>query len=159
MEEVAVEQAEQTPCELVGEGYTLIFATAPEYSDAVLTVANEFPETRFEVCRGDTTAGNVVTYDGRIYQIFYLLGGILGEMTVTGKIGFIAPEPNVEVIRDINALTIAGRIIRYEDITVHVRWTGSWNYLEADLQAARADRGGRRCADPVHLQPRGAEGG
>ena len=50
---VTVEQVEQILRELSEEGYQLIFATAPDYSDAVLKVAAEFPDTKYEVCRGD----------------------------------------------------------------------------------------------------------
>jgi basic membrane protein A len=58
-------------------------------------------------------------------------------MTVSGIIGVVAPEPTVEVIRNINAITLGTRTVRaFEDVTVHVRWTGSWNDPEAERQAA-----------------------
>lgn len=137
VDEVTVEQAEQTLRDLATEGYKLIFATAPEYSDAVLTVAKDFPDTRFEVARGSETADNVATYDGLMYQTFYVMGGYTGEMTVSGVIGFIAPEPSPEVIRDINALTLSTRLVRTcEKVTVNVKWTGSWNDPDADRKAA-----------------------
>lgn len=137
IEEVAVDQAEGALRDFAEQGYDLIFATDPDFSDAVLTVATEFPETKFEVCQGDETASNVATYDGRMYQVFYLAGGFAGELTVTGKIGFIAPEPTVEVIRHINAVALSARIIRaFEDIKVLVKYTGSWNNPEASRQAA-----------------------
>jgi basic membrane protein A len=137
VEDVAEDDAEEALRDLAEQGYKLIFATAPEFSDAVLAVAKDFPETKFEVCQGNETAANVATYDGRLYQAFYLAGVYTGELTVTGIIGFIAPEPTVEVIRHINAVTLSSRIVRkFEDITVHVKWTGSWNDPEADRQAA-----------------------
>ena len=134
--EVSVDDAEQTLRDLADEGHKLIFATSPEYSDAVLTVAKDFPDTFFEVARGTETADNVSTYDGRMYQMFYIAGGYTGEMTVSGVIGFIAPEPTVEVIRHINAITLSSLLVRTcEDVSVHVRWTG-WNDPEADRAAA-----------------------
>jgi basic membrane protein A len=137
VEEVSIDQAEQVLRDLADEGYKLIFATSRDFSDAVKAVAADYPETFFEVCQGEETAANVATYDGRMYQAFYLSGVYTGELTITGIIGFIAPEPTVEVIRHINALTLSSRIVRkFEDITVHVKWTGSWNDPEADRQAA-----------------------
>jgi len=137
VEEVSVEQAEQVLRDLATEGNKLIFATSPDYSDAVLTVAKDFPDTYFEVAQGTETADNVATYDGRMYQMFYIMGGYTGEMTVSGVIGFIAPEPTIEVIRNINAITLSSLLIRTcEDVTVHVRFTGSWNDPEADRTAA-----------------------
>jgi basic membrane protein A len=137
VEGVAVDDAEQVIRDLADEGNKLIFATAPEFSDAVLTVAKDFPNTFFEVAQGSETADNVGTYDGRMYQMFYIMGGYTGEMTVSGVIGFVAPEPTVEVIRHINAIALSSLLVRTcEDISVHVRWTGSWNDPEADRAAA-----------------------
>ncbi|MCY3831857.1 MAG: BMP family ABC transporter substrate-binding protein [Chloroflexi bacterium] len=137
IESVSVDDAEDALRQLAEEGHKLIFATAAEYSDAVLKVAGDFPDTFFEVYGGSETADNVATYDGRMYQAFYVAGGYTGEMTVSGVIGFIAPEPTIEIIRHINAITAASLLVRTcEDIAVHVRWTGSWNDPEAERAAA-----------------------
>lgn len=137
IESVSVDDAEDALRQLAEEGHKLIFATAAEYSDAVLKVAGDFPDTFFEIYGGSETADNVATYDGRMYQAFYVAGGYTGEMTVSGVIGLIAPEPTIEVIRHINAITAASLLVRTcEDIAVHVRWTGSWNDPEAERAAA-----------------------
>ncbi len=128
--------AEAAIRDLAESGYQLIFITAAEFEDAAHAVAADFPETYFEVNQGSRTAANVSTYDGKMYQAFYLAGGFVGEMAVGGVIGFIAPEPTTEVIRHINALTHASLITeRCEGNSVHVRWTG-WNDPEADRAAA-----------------------
>ena len=134
---VSVDDAEGVLRQLAEEGHKLIFATAPEYSDAVLKVAEDFPDTKFEVANGAETADNVATYSGRMYQAFYVAGGYTGEMTVSGIIGLIAPEPTIEVIRNINAITASSLLVRTcEDIAIHVRFTGAWNDPEADRAAA-----------------------
>ncbi len=136
VEDVAVDKVEQTLRDLAASN-KLIFATAPEYSDAVLKVAPDFPNVRFEVARGSATADNVATYDGRMYQIFYVAGGYTGERTVSGIVGIVAPEPTVEVIRDINALALTTLLVRTnEKISIEVKWTGSWNDPAAERQAA-----------------------
>ena len=43
VDEVSAEGAEEVLRQLANEGHKLIFATAPEYSDAVLRVAKDFP--------------------------------------------------------------------------------------------------------------------
>jgi basic membrane protein A len=135
VEEVAPDEVEQVLRDAATGGAKLIFAASPEYSDAVLKVAPDFPNTKFEVARGTQTADNIATYDGRMYQAFYVAGGYTGELTVSGIIGVVAPEPTVEVIRNINALALTSLLIRTgEDISVHVKWTNSWN----DPEAARA---------------------
>ena len=135
--EVSVDDAEDAFRQLAEEGHKLIFAASPEFSDAVLKVSEDFPDTYFEVAGGTETADNVGTYDGRMYQAFYVAGGYTGEMTVSGIIGVIAPEPTVEVIRHINAIALSSLLVRTcEDISLHVRWTGSWNDPEAERAAA-----------------------
>ncbi len=137
VDSVSVEEVEDVLRQLAEEGHKLIFATSPAYSDAVLKVAEDFPDTKFEVADGAATADNVATYSGRMYQAFYVAGGYTGEMTVSGIIGFIAPEPTIEVIRHINAITAASLLVRTcEDISVHVRWTGSWNDPDVEREAA-----------------------
>lgn len=137
VESVALDDAEDAIRKLAQEGHKLIFVTAAEFSDAAIAVAEDFPDTYFEVYgRGEVT-DNVATYDGRMYQAFYVAGGYTGEMTVSGVIGFIAPEPTLEVIRHINAITASSLLVRTcEDISVHIRWTGSWNDPEAERAAA-----------------------
>ena len=137
IENVAAEDAEDALRQLAEEGHKLIFATAAEYHDAALKVAEDFPDTLFEVFGSGETTDNVGFYDGRMYQAFYVAGGYTGEMTVSGLIGFIAPEPSIEVIRHINAIAASSLLVRTcEDISIHVRWTGSWNDPEAERAAA-----------------------
>ena len=137
VENVSVDDAEQVLRQLAEEGHKLIFATAAAYDEAARKVAEDFPDTYFEVYGGGETADNLATYEGRMYQAFYVAGGYTGEMTVSGIIGFIAPEPSMEIIRHINAITAASLLVRTcEDISVHVRWTGSWNDPEAERAAA-----------------------
>lgn len=137
VESVSIDDAEDALRQLAKEGHKLIFATARAFSDAVSKVAEDFPDTYFEVYDGLETAENIATYDGRMYQAFYVAGGYTGEMTVSGIIGFIAPEPTIEVIRHINAIAASSLLVRTcEDISVQVRFTGSWNDPEAERAAA-----------------------
>ena len=128
--------AEAAIRDLAEAGFQLIFVTHASLEEATHAVAEDFPETYFEVSQGSRAAANVSTYDGKMYQAFYLAGGFVGEMAISGVIGFIAPEPSVEIIRHINSLTHASLITeRCEGNEVHVRWTG-WNDPEADRAAA-----------------------
>src|SRR5262245_53547953 len=55
VEEITPDKAEQTLRDLADKGNKLIFATDPEYGDAVLKVAKDFPKTFFEVAQGSET--------------------------------------------------------------------------------------------------------
>lgn len=76
-------------------GFDLIYAPGGEYTDAVLQVANEYPDVAFALLNGseDTPAqaanGNVTSLlpDGQ--QIGWIAGALAGLMSNTGKIAFI----------------------------------------------------------------------
>lgn len=76
-------------------GFDLIYAPGGEYTDAVLQVANEYPEVSFALLNGseDTPAqavnGNVTSLlpDGQ--QIGWIAGALAGLMSNTGRIAFI----------------------------------------------------------------------
>ena len=137
VESVSVDDAEEVVRQLAEEGHKLIFATSAEFRNAVLKVSEDFPDTYFEVYGGGETTDNVATFGGRMYQAFYVAGGYTGEMTVSNIIGFIAPEPTLEIIRHINAIALSSLLVRTcENLSVQVRWTGSWNDPEADRAAA-----------------------
>ena len=139
IENVAADDAESALRQLAEEGHKLIFATSADYYDAALKVAEDFPDTKFEVYGGGETADNLGVYDGRMYQAFYVAGGYTGEMTVSGVIGFIAPEPTLEVIRHINAITAASLLV--QDLRGHLRARALDGFLERPGCRARSRLG------------------
>lgn len=76
-------------------GFDLIYAPGGEYTDAVLQVANEYPEVSFALLNGATDTpeqavnGNVTSLlpDGQ--QIGWIAGALAGLMSDTGTIAFI----------------------------------------------------------------------
>ena len=66
---VTPEAGEAAIRDLAEAGYQLIFVTSASLEDATHAVAEDFPETYFEVNQGSRTAANVSTYDGRMYQL------------------------------------------------------------------------------------------
>lgn len=129
--------AEQTLRDLARRGNRLIFAASSGYMDAVLKVAPEFPEVRFEVASGDRTAANVASYRARTYEGAYLAGVVAGKMTRTGKLGFVGSLPVPEVIRNIDAFTLGAQSVN-PNISTELRWVGSW-FDPAKERAAALD--------------------
>ena len=97
VQSVSVDDAEGVLRQLAEEGHKLIFATSPDYSDAVLKVAADFPDTKFEVADGAETADNVAAYSGACIRAS-VAGGYTGEMTVSAS-SASSPRATVEVIR------------------------------------------------------------
>ncbi len=119
------------------QGYDLIFATSFGYMDSVLEVAAEFPEVKFEHATGYLTADNVGIYDGRGYQGWYLAGMVAGEMTESNVLGYIAPYPIAEVIRNLNAFTLGAQAVN-PDVEVRPVWIFSWFDPPSEREAAQA---------------------
>ena len=134
--------AERVIRQLARSGHGLIFATSFGFMDPTLNVAAEFPDVKFEHATGFRRAENVSTYSGRFYEGRHVIGTIAGAMSKTGKIGYIASFPIPEVVRGVNAATLAARAVN-PDIEVQVVWVNTWYDpgREADAAKALIDRG------------------
>lgn len=107
------------------QGYDLVFATSLNFMESTLSVASRFPDTRFEYATGYIFAPNVTVYDARFYEGRAILGAVAAHVTQTNVIGYIASVQVPEVIRGINAFTLALRRIN-PDAVVKVIFVNSW---------------------------------
>lgn len=119
------------------KGYSPIFATSFGYMDGVIEVAADYPDTVFEHATGYKTADNVGIYDGRGYQGWYLAGIVAGSMTESNQLGYVAPYPIPEVVRNMNAFALGARSVNPE-ATVTPIWIFSWFDPPKERDAAQA---------------------
>lgn len=82
--------AERVIRDLAQQGNKLIFATSFGYMNAVMKVAKEFPDVKFEHATGYKTASNVKNYTARFYQARYLAGKLAGSLTKSNVLGYVA---------------------------------------------------------------------
>jgi basic membrane protein A len=129
--------AERVIRDYAQKGYDLIFATSFGYMDSVIAVAEEYPDTLFEHATGYKTADNVSIYDGRGYEGWYLSGIAAGHMTDSNVLGYVAPYPIPEVVRNMNAFALGARSVN-PDAEVHPIWIFSWFNPPAEREAAQA---------------------
>jgi simple sugar transport system substrate-binding protein len=129
--------AERVIRQLAASGHGLIFTTSFGFMDSTLAVAEQFPDVKFEHATGYKRTDNVSTYSGRFYEGRAVIGTIAGRMTETNKIGYIASYPIPEVIRGVNAATLAARKVN-PDAEMHVVWVNSWYDPPREADAARA---------------------
>ena len=129
--------AERVLRDYAEQGYDMIFATSFGYMDSVLEVAETYPDIYFEHCTGYETAENVAIYDGRGYEGWYLAGMTAGRMTTSNVLGYVAPYPIPEVVRNLNAFTLGARSV---NAAVEVRpvWIFSWFDPVSEREAAQA---------------------
>ena len=134
--------AERVIRKLASTGHDLIFTTSFGFMNPTIKVAKDFPDVRFEHATGYKRADNVSTYAARFYQGRAVIGTMAGMMTKTNTVGYIASFPIPEVVRGINAFTIAMRKVNPE-ATVKVVWVNTWYDpgKEADAAKALIDQG------------------
>jgi len=134
--------AERVIRKLASAGNKIIFTTSFGYMNPTNKVAKQFPNVKFEHATGYKRGNNVSTYSGRYYEGRAVIGTIAGMMTKTNTIGYIASFPIPEVVRGINAMTLAARKVN-PDVVVKVVWVNSWfdPGKEGDAAKALIDQG------------------
>ena len=106
--------------------------------DPTNKVAKDFPNVKFEHATGyKREHSNVSTYSARFYEGRTLLGHIAGKMTKTNTIGYIASFPIPEVIRGINAMTLAAQKVN-PNIKTKIVWVFTWYDPGKEAEAAQA---------------------
>ena len=134
--------AERVIRKLASSGNDVIFTTSFGYMNPTLKVAKRFKKVKFEHATGYKRAANVSTYSARFYEGRAILGAIAGKMTKSNVVGYIGSFPIPEVIRGIDAFTLALRKVNPK-ATVKVVWVNSWfdPGKEGDAAKALIDQG------------------
>lgn len=127
--------AERVINQFAQQGYDLVFTTSFGFMNPTVKVAKRFPDVKFEHATGYKRSDNLSTYMARFYEGRAVIGHIAGHMTESNVIGYIAPFPIPEVVRGINAFTIALRKVNPE-AEVKVIWVNSWYDPGKEREAA-----------------------
>ena len=131
----ATADAERVIRQLAAAGNDMIFTTSFGYMEPTLKVAKLFPKVKFAHATGFKTAANMNTYEARFYEGSYLLGLLAGKMSKSNTLGFVGSYPIPEVIRNINAFTLAARSVN-PNIKTKVIWIDTWYDPGKERQAA-----------------------
>ena len=123
--------------QLAASGHKLIFTTSFGFMNPTLKVAKSFPGVRFEHATGYKQSKNVSTYAARFYEGRHIAGLIAGKMTKSNVIGYIGSFPIPEVVRGINATTLALHKVNPK-ATVKVVWVNTWYDPGKEGAAAKA---------------------
>ncbi|WP_077037976.1 BMP family ABC transporter substrate-binding protein [Pelomonas sp. KK5] len=129
--------AERVLRQLVDDGCTMIFTTSFGFMDPTIRVAADYPDVAFEHCSGYKMAANVGIYQTRFYEGAYLCGMLAGKRTKTGTLGYVAPFPIPEVIRNLNAFVLGARAVNPK-VNARVVWINSWYDPPKERDAALA---------------------
>jgi basic membrane lipoprotein Med (substrate-binding protein (PBP1-ABC) superfamily) len=130
-------QTAQVINELINSGAKVIYATSFGYQPAMLAAAKAHPSIYFAQATGTDLATNLSEYGAAGEDADYLAGMAAGYASTTGKIGFVAPYPIPEVIREIDSYTMGARYV-HPGATVKVVWTNSWFDPATERSAAQS---------------------
>ena len=111
--------------DFVLNGVGLVFLTSFGYGSAVVEAAKRYPFVFFEYATGSWRLDNVSVFSPRFYEGRYVIGRIAGEMSKSGRAGYVGSFPIPEVVRGINAFTLGARSVNPQ-FEVDVEWVGSW---------------------------------
>ena len=120
-------------------------------------VAKVFPNVKFEHVNGFKTAPNIVVYEPRFEEGFYLIGTIAGQMTKTNTLGFIGSFPIPSVMRNIDAMTL-GALAVNPNVKMKPIWVNTWYDPGKERQAAEtliaqgADNVAQNTDSPASIQ-------
>jgi simple sugar transport system substrate-binding protein len=127
--------AERVIRDLVANGCNMVFTTSFGFMNPTIAVAAEFPKVMFEHCSGYKTAPNVGIYQTRFYEGAYLLGVIAGLKTKSNTLGYVAPFPIPEVIRNLDAFVLGARSVNPK-VSAKVVWVNTWYDPSKEHEAA-----------------------
>jgi basic membrane protein A len=129
-------QVSQVIDDLVRDGDKIIFATSFGFQDAMVAAAKKYPDVKFEQATGSKLAPNLAEYYGAGEDSVYLAGMAAGAASRSGTLGYVAPFPIPEVIRDVNAYTL-GAQATHPGAKVKVVWTNTWFDPDKESKAAQ----------------------
>src|ERR1700722_8112282 len=121
--------------QLASDGYKLIFATSFGYMEPLQKVAKLFPDVKFEHVNGFKTAKNIVVYEPRFEEGFYLIGTLAGQMTKSNTLGFIGSFPIPSVVRNVGSMTLGAQSVNPKATTKAI-WVNTWYDPGKERQAA-----------------------
>jgi len=130
-------QATSVIQQLVNSGAKIIFSTSFGYQPSMAAMAKKYPNVVFAQATGTAMGSNLSEYFGAGEDGDYLAGMAAGYATKSGKIGYVAPYPIPEVIREIDAYTLGARYV-HPGATVRVVWTNSWFDPSKERAAAQS---------------------
>jgi len=133
-------QCAQVITQLVDQGANIVFATSYGYQPELLAAAKKYPKVLFEQATGTDLTPTLAEYYGAGEDGDYLSGmaaGAAAKASGNNKIGFVAPYPIPEVIREVDAFTMGAQTLN-PNATVQVVWTNTWFGPATERQAAES---------------------
>ena len=130
--------ADITPAltEYADSGYDVVIGHGYQFSEPVVTVAEQYPEVAFLLgCGVIDGIANATQYDVQLEAGGYLMGVIAALATQNGKIGVIGGGEGSEITRGHEGFKMGAKTIN-PDIEIQEVYTGDWTDTAGAYEAA-----------------------
>jgi basic membrane protein A and related proteins len=127
------------------DGARVLFPTSFGFWPFILKTAPKYPDVLFVHAGAlwkDGDPKNTIGYRGYMEEAHYLCGVTAGNMSKTGKIGFVGAKPLYFIFNNCNGFILGARSVNPK-ITCQVVITGDWNnpVKEAEAVNSMVDQG------------------
>ena len=132
-------ESEAVMQDMIDKGADLIFATSFGHLEFAENLAAKNPDVVFVHQGGLETEpklDNMGTYFGTVYEPVYTAGIAAGQVSETGKLGYVYAFPIPQTLANINAFTLGAQSVNPDIETIAVS-TGSWCDPALQAQAAQ----------------------
>ena len=128
------------------QGYNIIIGMGSQFTDALLTVAGEFPDHYFIIVNGSEYRDNVRSVQLSDEQAGYVAGALATLLTETGTVGMVAGQEVPPILRGLNGFQQAVRETSArigKDVTAITTLTGSMDdvALAKEIALSTIDQG------------------
>jgi basic membrane protein A len=136
-EDVQVPEIEQALRDFASQDYDLIIGHSFPFMDPMVAVAPEFPDSKFSVTNGYTSADNLASFYPMEVESHYLAGVMSGMMTESNVIGIVGGVELPNLVANFNAFK-EGVVSVNPDAEVLISYVGDWGDPAGGKEAALA---------------------
>lgn len=120
-------------------GYDLVIGHGFEFGDALIQVAQEFPDVYFAQVGGEVGGTHPNLTSGKFPggEPGFVVGRLASELTKTNKVGFVGAMEIATIVEEVKFIEAALATYKPE-ASFKVAYTGSWTDVAAAKEAAKA---------------------
>lgn len=123
----------------LAQGRTVLVGVSPTHGPLLADFASAHPEATLFVAGARDTAPNLVSFDTRTYQAYYLAGIAAALKTTTHRLGMIGSTYSPSTIASINAFALGARSVDATNV-VDLKWIGASHDMEPKVQGKSRER-------------------
>ncbi|MEG1594122.1 MAG: BMP family ABC transporter substrate-binding protein, partial [Oscillibacter sp.] len=107
------------------DGYDMIILSTNSYEEASLPVTKDYPDTQFIIINGQTTAGNVTSYQIADEDQGFMQGAICAALSKSGQVGFVGAMEITPILNGRAGFEVGAKYIN-EAVKINATMVGSF---------------------------------